>query len=243
MEADSLEAIMPGQELREVHAIGSAHGLAWDTVAVGAPGDTAARRQRVTTPPDALEDRDLILADTIIGYFTRDTTARRPARDSADAKVKIERLVAIGHARSVYRVRNDDAPAGQKPAINYLNADHVDLAFRDGEVDNARARGVHRGVYLDPGQSRASADSAAAGAPAGAAGARPAAGNTAARTPTTGRDAAPGTPAATTGTAAQTPRPAPTGAPGRGTRIPTARPAAPATPAPVTPAPQGGTRP
>jgi lipopolysaccharide export system protein LptA len=243
MEADSLEAIMPGQELREVHAIGSAHGLAWDTVAVGAPGDTAARRQRVTTPPDALEDRDLILADTIIGYFTRDTTARRPARDSADAKVKIERLVAIGHARSVYRVRNDDAPAGQKPAINYLNADHVDLAFRDGEVDNARARGVHRGVYLDPGQPRAPADSAAAGAPAGAAGARPAAGNTAARTPTPGRDPAPGTPAATTGTAAQTPRPAPTGAPGRGTRIPTARPAAPATPAPVTPTPQGGTRP
>jgi lipopolysaccharide export system protein LptA len=116
LEADSLEAMMPGQELREVHAVGRAHGLAWDTLAAAVPGDTAARRQRVTTAPDALEDRDLILADTIIGYFTRDTTARRPARgDSADAKVKIERMVAIGNARSVYRVRDDKAPAGQKP--------------------------------------------------------------------------------------------------------------------------------
>jgi lipopolysaccharide export system protein LptA len=234
LEADSLEAIMPGQELREVHAVGSAHGLAWDTVAAGAPGDTAASRQRVTAPPEALEDRDLILADTIIGYFTRDTTASRPARDSAEAKTKIERMVAIGNARSVYRIRDDKAPAGQKPAINYLNADHVDLAFRDGEVDNARARGVKRGVYLDPGQRRAPADSA--GAAAATAG-RPAAGSTAARPPTTGRDPAPGTPAAAA--AAQPPRPAPTGAPGRGTRIPTARPTTPA--APTTP--QEGTRP
>jgi lipopolysaccharide export system protein LptA len=229
LEADSLEAIMPGQELREMHAVGSAHGLAWDTLAAGAPGDTAARRQRVTAPPEALEDRDLILADTIIGYFARDTAARRAARgDSAEAKTKIERMVAIGNARSVYRLRDDKAPAGQKPAINYLNADHVDLAFRDGEVDDARARGVHRGVYLDPGQQRRQpADSAAAAAaPAG----RTAAGTTAARTPTPGRAPAPGTPSAA-GTAAQAPRPAPAGAPGRGTRIPTARPTTPAAPA------------
>jgi lipopolysaccharide export system protein LptA len=237
LEADSLEAIMPGQELREVHAVGAAHGESWDTATVAVRGDSAARRASASTPPAELAERDVILADTIIGFFTPDSTARRPARgDSAEAKVKIDRMLAMGHARSVYRVRDKNAPAGQKPAINYLNADHVDLAFRDGEVNDARARGLKRGVYLDPGQKRPPADSTAA-TPAGA---RPPAGDTAAR-PTPPRT---GNQPANTETAAQ-PRPAPTGAPGRGTRIPTARPAAPATPtpAPAGNTPQGGTRP
>ncbi|HEY0035195.1 MAG TPA: OstA-like protein, partial [Longimicrobium sp.] len=150
LEADSLEAMMPAQELREVHAVGAAHGESWDTLAAATPGDTAARAARRTAPPADIAERDVILADTIIGYFTPDTTARRPANDTSAAKVKIDRLVAIGNARSVYRVRDRNAPVGQKPAINYLNADHVDLALRDGEVDDARARGLHRGVYLDP---------------------------------------------------------------------------------------------
>ncbi|MBD0319687.1 MAG: hypothetical protein ICV87_05095, partial [Gemmatimonadetes bacterium] len=67
LEADSLEAIMPGQELREVHAVGSAHGEAWDTATAAVQGDSAARRARAATPPTELAERDVILADTIIG--------------------------------------------------------------------------------------------------------------------------------------------------------------------------------
>lgn len=224
LEADSLEAIMPGQELREVHAVGTAQGESWDTTAVA---DSAQRR----TPPTAIEDRDLVLADTIIGYFVRDSAARPARGDTASARVKIDRMQAIGNARSVYRVRDKNRP-NEQPGINYLNADHVDLAFRDGEVDNARARGVKRGLYLDPGQPRPadSTSTAAAGRPAAPRG-----------TPVAAQPARPGTAQpAGTGTAQQPARPAPTGTPGRGTRLPAARPAA--TP-PAGNTPQGETRP
>ncbi|HEX8360353.1 MAG TPA: LptA/OstA family protein [Longimicrobium sp.] len=232
LEADSLEAIMPGQELREVHAVGAAQGESWDTTAVA---DTAQRR----TPPTELADRDLVLADTIIGYFVKDSTARPARGDSAAAKVQIERMLAIGNARSVYRVRDDKRP-NEKPGINYLNADHVDLAFRDGEVDNARARGVKRGVYLDPGQparpdSTGGAGTALSGITPGSV--LPRGGTPGAATPAGARPGAAQQPAA---------RPAPTGVPGRGTRLPTAPAARPAATPPAAPAgntPQGGTRP
>jgi hypothetical protein len=231
LEADSLEARMPAQELREVHAIGAAHGVSWDTLAAAPAGDSAARA-RVTEPPTDPERRDVVTADTIIGYFVPDSAARaRPTRgDSAEAKVKIERMVAMGDARSTYRIRDRNAKPGQKPGINYLRADHLDLAFRDGEVQDARARGVKRGLYLE---ARAPGDTTRA-APAG--------GRTAAAGQTAGAAPRPGTPVAATpaqrgGTPARAdtaaaPAPRPTVAPGRGTRLPTA-PAAPAQPAPA----------
>ena len=232
LEADSLEAIMPGQELREVHAVGTAKGESWDTTAVA---DTSQRR----TPPTALADRDVVLADTIIGYFVKDTTAQPARGDTASAKVQIERMLAIGNARSVYRVRDEKRP-NEKPGINYLNADHVDLAFRDGEVDNARARGVKRGLYLDPGQPQRADSTAGAGSALG--GITP--GSVVPR-PGTPVAAQPGAPRP--GTAQQPARPEPTGAPGRGTRLPSARPATPPAGTPATPpaqnTPQGGTRP
>jgi lipopolysaccharide export system protein LptA len=218
LEADSLEAIMPGQELREVHAVGTAQGESWDTTAVA---DSAQRR----TPPTGIASRDLVLADTIIGYFVKDTTARPARGDTASSKVQINRMLAIGHARSVYRVQDKKRP-NEQPGINYLNADRVDLAFRDGEVDNARARGVKRGVYLDPGQPRP-ADSTSTAAAAGAAPPR--------GTPVVAQQPPAGTPRPGTEPA----RPAPTGTPGRGTRLPTARPATP----PAGNTPQGETRP
>ncbi|HEX8432311.1 MAG TPA: hypothetical protein VF625_13565, partial [Longimicrobium sp.] len=228
MEADSLNALLPGQQLREVHAIGQARGEAWDTIPT-ARGDSTAQVRMVSTasvPPTGAGERDLILADTILGYFATDSTKPRPARadtaSSPGGSTKLERMVAIGHARSVYRVKDDKAPAGQRPAINYLNGDHVDLAFADGEVDNARVRGLKRGVYLDPQQAGGAAP-AAGTAPAGTGAQTPRAPAGAIRPGTDG----PALGAATTpGDSTATRRPAPTGAPGRGTRPPSARPAA-----------------
>jgi lipopolysaccharide export system protein LptA len=225
MEADSLDALLPGQQLREVHAVGTARGEAWDTIPTTRGDSTALVRQVSTAsvPPTGAGERDLILADTILGYFATDSTKPRPARaDTASpgGNTKLERMVAIGHARSVYRVKDKNAPAGQKPAINYLNGDHVDLAFAGGEVENARVRGLKRGVYFDPRQGGGAAPGAR---PAGTAAATPRAPAGAVRPGTDG----PALGAETTpGDTAQARRPAPAGAPGRGTRPPSARPAA-----------------
>jgi lipopolysaccharide export system protein LptA len=168
MEADSLEAISPGQRMREVHAIGSARGESWDTTRVSGPAldsddDGSERLQQL-----ALEERDLIFADTIIGYFKQDTAgavaadtaaaaieadapqvpaAAAPA-DPGDDDPELERMVATGDARSLYRTRSDRE--GEKAGINYVTGDQIDLAFLDGEVDVARVRGLKRGLYLDP---------------------------------------------------------------------------------------------
>lgn len=226
MEADSLEAISPDQELRQVIAIGTAQGESWDTVPAAprrvvavpdsAGGDSAAvaaadtapaaevarlasnTGRDPTVPPTGMTEKDVLLADTIIGYFRADSAAAdsvrpdsvrpdsarpdsvRPdsarsdsvrlaqrdtaGRDTADAE--LERLVAIGNARSLYRMRDDSVKAGQKrPGLNYLIGDNIDLTFVDGEVDVARVRGLKKGVYLDPaepGQGTAAGDSAGA---------------------------------------------------------------------------------
>jgi lipopolysaccharide export system protein LptA len=219
MEADSLEALTPGQKIRRVTAIGTAEGQAWDTAQVAgpAPADTSA------AAPDsvaglALGERDLIYADTIIGFFKEDTVAPGPSpTDSARAaaadpsvpvarpdtarsdstEAQLERMLAFGGARSLYRMRpsREQADSAAKMGINYVIADTIDLSFLEGEVDIATVRGLKKGVYLDP----LNADSARAdtlprdSAQVAAGGRRPAAPDSVA--PTTGQGAGGNAPA------------------------------------------------
>jgi hypothetical protein len=241
MEADSLEALTPGQRIRQVIAIGTAEGQAWDTarVASPSPADTSG------AAPDsvaglALGERDLIYADTITGFFKDDTvpargasaadsaraaaadpagvarpdSVRPPARDSTEAQ--LERMLAVGSARSLYRMRpsrEEQADSTAKMGINYVIADTIDLSFLEGEVDVATVRGLKKGVYLDPLKTDSAAlprDSAAvaAGPPA-----RP--DSVAPAPPGQGTVPAPAAPPATTTTTTNPPapverRPAPT---------------------------------
>jgi lipopolysaccharide export system protein LptA len=217
MEADSLEALTPGQKIRRVTAIGTAEGQAWDTAQVAgpAPADTTATD---SVGGLALGERDLIYADTIIGFFKEDTVAQgdsaraAPARpDTAGAaradstEAELERMLAYGGARSLYRMRpsREQADSAGKMGINYVIADTIDLSFLEGEVDIATVRGLKKGVYLDP----LDADSARADSlprdtgQVAAGGGRPTAPDSVA--PTTGQGAggdapAPQTPPATT---------------------------------------------
>jgi lipopolysaccharide export system protein LptA len=180
MEADSLEALTPGQRIRQVIAIGTAQGQSWDTLQVAGPNpaDTTAVD---TVAGLALGERDLIFADTITGFFAdaagggapadsaaaatppvpadtaRGPAARPPPARPDSANAELERMLAVGHARSLYRMRpsreeQERNPNG-KPGINYVIADTIDLAFAEGEVDVATVRGLKRGVYLDPLQA------------------------------------------------------------------------------------------
>jgi lipopolysaccharide export system protein LptA len=267
LEGDSIEAITPDQQVRQVNAIGKAHGESWDTIPVrtvhvdsgGAAGQVPATPRPMTVPPEELDQKDVLTADTIIAFFRTDSagvdsvrarpagrdsvrlagrpaatgrdTARPPGRPGAaqgdTTKTEIERLLALGDARSLYRMRNDSTKAsGEKPGLNYLIGDRIDLRFKDGEVDVAHVRGLKQGVYLDPRPPRDSA--AAANDSARATGARrgaPGRTNTA-RPGTTTRPATPSTaPSSRPGVPANIPvrtpkpsayRPATTGAGDRG---------------------------
>jgi lipopolysaccharide export system protein LptA len=173
---------------------------------------------------------DTATADTVRRGLVRPDTTRRglvrpnpgqraPApADTAQgdtADTEIERLLAIGDARSLYRMKNDSAGARrQRPALNYLIGDRIDLTFADGEVDVAHVRGLKKGVYLDPEQAGRQVAADSAGAQGGQ------------RTP----------PGAAPGTA----RPAGTGQPPRPASPPPAPPAPPGQPRRT---PAGGTRP
>lgn len=203
MEGDSLEAQLPGQLLQRVTAVGTARAEAWDTAQTapptaaapldsgvvrpaGAAGDSAAQANADAALAEAQvpRDRDLIFADTIIGYFVQvDTTTRASAADSArrtEPKTELDRMLAMGEARSLYRLRNREQERGTStapPGINYVIGDTIDLRFADGEVDVAHVLGLDRGVYLDPvppGQSATPPNTPApAPAPAATVGARP----------------------------------------------------------------------
>ncbi|HET7229948.1 MAG TPA: OstA-like protein [Longimicrobium sp.] len=253
LEADSIEAITPDQQVRTVNAVGKARGESWDTLgAVRVLVDTGSAAVRpdtatrvLTRPPDAIDQKDVLTADTIIAFFRTDSAradsaraprlagrpagadtaaARRNRAQGDTAKTEIERLLAIGDAHSIYRTRPDTTkPAGeQRPGINYLVGDRIDLRFKAGEVDVARVRGLKQGLYLDPEQPR---DSAAADTSAAARTARAAA-------PTRpGGAARPASPA-TTRPATATP-PAPAGTTPRAGTPPASPPAPPVRTTPI----------
>jgi lipopolysaccharide export system protein LptA len=148
LEADSLEATLPGQRLREVHAIGSAQGEAWDTARVAGPALASADRSPERIVELAREERDLLFADTIIGFFREDTAAVAAAEEEPEPEPVLERMLAIGDATSVYQSRSNGE--NRRAGINYVTGDRIDLAFSDGEVDVARVGGLKRGLYLDP---------------------------------------------------------------------------------------------
>jgi lipopolysaccharide export system protein LptA len=174
LRADSLDARMPGQRLERVVAVGNAHGETRDTAGTGPDAPL---------PPPAATgsldlDRDWILGDTITGHFAARDTAAVPA----DTVVVLTRLVAVGSAKSLYHIeQNDRRPTGSddaatpadRPAraeeprgINYLVGDRIDLTFARGQVDRARVEGLQRGVYLDPSTPGAASPRAGAVTPA-----------------------------------------------------------------------------
>lgn len=166
LEADSVEAVLPGQVLERVHAVGRAHGEAVDTAGrPPAPTGPRARLAKQERPgePGITRDRDWVLGDTIVGYFARRDSAAAPRPAPAaggpapEEEVELERVVATGSARSFYRVRDEGERVAEVPGMNYLVARQIELTLRDGALDVAEARGLQRGVYLDPNTPGAAA--------------------------------------------------------------------------------------
>lgn len=128
--ADSLDVLMPEQRLRQVHALR-------DALAESLPDTTKIHSSR----------RDRLHADTIYAYFDSTATEASPADSSRQPE--ITRLVALGHARSLYQLAARDTTA-VKPAINYVVGRNITVAFANRQVTKVTITDEAAGVYLEP---------------------------------------------------------------------------------------------
>jgi hypothetical protein len=141
--ADSLDALMPGQRLSVVHAIGAAY-------AEGTPDTTRFRSA----------ERDWMRGDTIVAHFdtaSADTTGGAQLRE----------IESRTGARAYYQLAPSDT-AETRPAINYVRGSGITVTFDSARVRQVTVRGdsaePSSGVYLEP-RERA-ADEAAPPTPA-----------------------------------------------------------------------------
>lgn len=123
--ADSIDAIMPGQSVREVRALRNAY-------AESNPDSGVVSTQR-----------DWMRGDTIIARF--DTlvgtdTASRP---------RIREIVAEGNARSFYQMKNSKGPQTQ-PTVNYVRGRIIDIIFEDRKVSTVTVTEKATGVLIEP---------------------------------------------------------------------------------------------
>ena len=128
--ADSIDVLMPGQRLREMHAVGGA-------VAEGAPDSTRFRTK----------ERDRLTGDTIVAHFD---TAASLVRDTT-SKPRIRLLVSSGDATSLQHLPPRDT-ALRAPAIVYVVGRAIDVNFDSGAVKRVQVRddSLASGLYLEP---------------------------------------------------------------------------------------------
>ena len=166
---DSLDIAAPGGVLDRVLAVGSGRG---ESIRVDS---TEAQRAAREALPEVLRN-DWIEGDTILALFVPaesgampgDTTGPIPlasapdtappevapaASDTTETAYRLDRLIARGNARSLYRVAPSDttaAPDAPK-AIHYVVGRVITVTMTDGEVDRMDVEGP-RGLHLEPRQ-------------------------------------------------------------------------------------------
>ncbi|MEP6549986.1 MAG: hypothetical protein ABJB95_02320 [Gemmatimonadales bacterium] len=123
--ADSIDAVMPGQRVREVRALRNAYAESNPDSGV------------VSTK------RDWMSGDTIVAHFDS------LAGPDTSSKPRIREIVSTGNARSFYQMKNSKAPAGE-PSVNYVRGGIIDILFEDRKVATVTVRGQATGVMAEP---------------------------------------------------------------------------------------------
>ena len=138
--SDSIDVLMPGQRVREMHAVRGAS-------AEGVPDTTKFH----TT------EKDRLTGDTIVAHFDS-----IPARDTV-TRPRIRQLVAAGHATSLQHLAPRDT-CMRLPAINYARGRVITVVFDSARVKNvvvADAVDQAGGGYFEPNADSTSACKAA----------------------------------------------------------------------------------
>ncbi|HMI42425.1 MAG TPA: hypothetical protein VK516_02305, partial [Gemmatimonadaceae bacterium] len=123
--ADSIDAIMPGQRVREVRALRNAY-------AESNPDSGVVSTQR-----------DWMRGDTIVARFDSlvgTDTANRP---------RVREIVAEGNARSFYQMKNSKGPQTQ-PSVNYVRGRIIEILFEDRKVSTVTVTDKATGVMIEP---------------------------------------------------------------------------------------------
>ncbi len=167
---DSLDVMTPGEVLERVTAIGGARGeaIGQDTLGqVDTPelarndwleGDTIVatfipnesdsvapqRIQPVETPVDT---------SALAGFQAVPQVLEEPAPAPARERYRLDRLVALGNAKSLYRMAPSDTTGTVEPgrvALHYVVGDGITILMLDGAVDRMEVSGQTQGFHLEP---------------------------------------------------------------------------------------------
>jgi len=153
--ADSLRIAATAGRLDSIVAVGQGSAVEVETpdLSLGEPARTT-------------DGGNWVMGDTLIILFAKGTAEApgleepgAPALGGVEAppaspedsagKQSIERLLAIGGARSLYQVEGESGPSGPL-SRNYLIGEQIDVEFREGKARRVSAvRAI--GVYLEPG--------------------------------------------------------------------------------------------
>jgi hypothetical protein len=131
--ADSIDAMLPGQVLRQVRSVGKAFAQSVpDTIKIKS------------------KDKDWMRGDTVIAYF--DSTSTPPPRapgDTTRQQPDVKTVVALGHAQSLYQMPPKDKRA-KVPALNYVRGHDIQIELASKEVQTVTVRDSVSGVMLEP---------------------------------------------------------------------------------------------
>ena len=130
IKADSIDAIMPGQRVREVRALRKAY-------AESNPDSGVVSKQR-----------DWMSGDTIVARFDS-----IPPGDTT-SKPKIREIVAEGNARSFYQMKSSKGPP-DVPSVNYVRGRIIDIFFEDRKVATVTVTDKATGVMIEPATAAA----------------------------------------------------------------------------------------
>jgi len=139
--ADSIDAVMPDQRLREVRAIGKAYA--------NSIPDTS----RIIST-----ERDWMRGDSIIAEFDS------IAPGDTTTKPKAKRIISSGNATSFYQLVGS-GPAKTLPNLNYVRGRIIIVAFADKVVSTVNVVDQASGVYLEPTSTPATGTANAARPP------------------------------------------------------------------------------
>jgi len=128
--ADSIDAIMPGQRVREVRALRNAY-------AESNPDSGVISTQR-----------DWMSGDTIVARFDSVVTG------DTVSKPKIRQIVAEGHARSYYQMKSNKGPPNE-PTVNYVRGRIIDIRFEEKKVATVTVIDQATGVLIEPAEAAA----------------------------------------------------------------------------------------
>ncbi len=142
--ADSVEVLAPGEVLSNLHAVG------------GARGESAARDSLNVPSLPEIATKDWLEGDTIVATFVKLEEEDFAPGDTVRDAYRIDRLVARGSAKSLYRLLPSDStwrPGVDSPAIHYTTGEAILIAFLDGEVERMEVTGSTHGWHLEPGHA------------------------------------------------------------------------------------------